>query len=262
MFEIKNEFKIDKISEYYHYIHKNDYVFYGHRHYDAEINIILSGVIEIACGDGAFCVEEGNMVLIPPETFHQNRVTGNKNVEMVVVHFEICDMPFLEKTAVFAMNEDIGKLVKIFCKDMEQNTTPKADDCFFINDSAKKLFEIILQYASVNKICLHDKESETTSIYNSAVKFMQENICDKLLVSDIAKNCGVCTTTLKNVFSYYTGRGCITYFNELKIEKAKEMLNSGKSCGYVSSVLGFSSQAYFSKRFKQIYGIAPSKVKR
>ena len=69
-------------------------------------------------------------------------------------------------------------------------------------------------------------------------------------------------TTVKNIFSYYTGRGCITYFNELKLDKAKELLSEGQSCAHVSNALGFSSQAYFSKRFKQMFGSLPSDIKK
>ena len=53
----------------------------------------------------------------------------------------------------------------------------------------------------------------------------------------------------------------MSFFRELKLEEAKKMLLFGKSCGFVSDSLGFSSQAHFTKCFKTLYGYTPNKIR-
>lgn len=263
MYEVINKFRISKLNKYYHYIHKSDYVFLGHRHSELELNIILSGSMEITCGDSVFKAEKGNMVLIPPGVFHQNRVTDKECAEMIVIQFEMVDALLGRSFSVFSLTSDTENLLRIFCKEIENNfVTGVNGDLICITDASKKLFEVFLQYSVGHEEKIYTQRDENSAIYNTAVKFMLDNVSEKLLISDIARRCGVCTTTLKNIFSYYTGRGCMTYFNELKLDMAKALLAEGKSCADVSAVLGFSSQAYFTKRFKLFYNILPSQVKK
>jgi len=91
---------------------------------------------------------------------------------------------------------------------------------------------------------------------------MNNNLHRKLTVKELVTACATCKTTLTKVFRQYAQTGCMKYFTTLKFERAYQMLASGKSCAYVAESLGFSSQAYFTKCFKQYYGIVPSAVER
>lgn len=261
MIDNKPSFSVRSIRKYYHYIHQNNYIFPGHRHTGTELNIILDGAMEITCGHNIFQIDSGNIAFIPQGTFHQNRVVGNRSAEMVVIHFETIEPLETQYFSVQPMSDETRKLVDCFCLDIEHNAAIEHGTCLFLNDTAKKLLEVILQYAYAPNVRCAQKNSEGSRIYRTAAKYMTEHLASQLTVADVAKHCGVCATTLKNVFSYYTGRGCITYFNELKLARAKELLSAGSSCADTATALGFSSQAYFSKKFKQMYDTLPSKVK-
>jgi DNA-binding response OmpR family regulator len=51
------------------------------------------------------------------------------------------------------------------------------------------------------------------------------------------------------------------YLRRFRLEKAKALLNSGKSANFVTFEVGFSSQSYFGKCFKAQYGISPNEFK-
>ncbi len=262
MHEIKDKFHIKELKKYYHYNHSSNYVFLGHRHQDIELNIILDGEMEITCEQGIYKVKKGEMILVPSYAFHQNRVTGNTNAEMVVVQFDVSVPVIHNNFFVCSMDNDIQSLVNMFCKEMEVNSRTRNGDCIAISENALKLLEVFLQYSFGGEKISKLRENENSLVYNRAVRYMQENLNSKLTVADIAHECGVCTTTLKKFFAYYTGKGCISFFNELKLERAKELLQGGKSCLEVSEELGYSSQGYFSRKFRQMYGDVPVKYRK
>ena len=124
--------------------------------------------------------------------------------------------------------------------------------------TAKKLFEVFFEYV-MNSLSLNSSmEKSDTIIFNKAVQYMNANIHRKVDIHEIAKACISCKTKLTDVFNKYTQMSCMKYFTNLKMERARQLLISGKSCVEASEMLGFSSQAYFSKCYKLYYGVVPS----
>ena len=258
---IVNSLHVVEVQRYYHYLHSKEYVFHGHRHGGYEINLILSGEMEVTCAEHIVRVKAGQLVLIPPFRFHQNRVLGSQSCEMVVVQFvspEIAE----QQCAVFELESEAKCLVQLFCADVERWGQVEAGRCLQLQDSGRKLLEVILQYAFYNRKAASEIRNEENQIYQHAIGFMLQNIHRDIYVEELARECGVCATSIKKVFSYFTGRGCIAYFNELKLEIARRKLEEGIRCGDVATALGFSSQAYFSKRFKMFFGVSPSVFRR
>lgn len=261
MSKIENKLYISDIKRYYHYTHQKDYVFYGHRHAEFELNILQKGEMEVTCEGNVYIIGGDTALLISPHTFHQNRVIGDLEAEMIVVQFNTPDILTQDMAALYCLDDELKAILTLFFSNMESKAEVFGGSCLSIQESAKKLFELFFQYAYELKKQPHPHRNIDALIYNEAVNFMYENITAKISVSDISKKCGVCKTILKRIFSHYTGRGCICFFNELKLEYAKKLLASGKTCSYVSDYLGFSSQAYFTKKFKQEYNISPGKFK-
>lgn len=104
--------------------------------------------------------------------------------------------------------------------------------------------------------------SEREYIYRHALEFMYDNLSCRLCIEDIAKECGVCPTLLKSIFSEKSGHGVARHFLGLRLEKAKSLLVSSKTITEVSDALGFSSQAYFSQCFKRECGCTPGEYRK
>ncbi|MDN3596355.1 helix-turn-helix transcriptional regulator [Zunongwangia endophytica] len=68
---------------------------------------------------------------------------------------------------------------------------------------------------------------------------------------------------ITNLFTAEEGQSIQSYFNKLKIEKAKELLEYDElSIAEVADQLGFSTAAYLSTSFKKQTGITPSAYKK
>jgi len=250
------------LRHYYHHIHPKDYSFPGHRHTNYEFNAIFDGEMQMTCDEHIFKLSKGDFIIQPPYSFHMNRVLGDTPAEILVVNFTVSNADFCATPFMGEMDGDTFKLLEIFSHDMEKySVLSKAGRCVEIRRSAQKLFETYIDYISETPPKFTVLPGDKSRIYSIAVKYMNEHISDWLSIDDISKECKVCGTKLKSVFSQYTGKGCIEYFGEMKMEHAKRMLAEGKSCSEISEFLGFSSQSYFSKKFKQIIGITPSDFK-
>ncbi len=249
--------QIDKFRLYYHYNHPDDYIFPGHRHNEWELNVILRGSMEITDEGNVFTLRAGDAMLIPPNGFHQNRVVGNLWAEMLVAHFKTNECI----SGAYRLNSDAASLTSLLIKEAEREGL-REEAALRLSENAKKLLELLLSELERCDGFKDGRPDAASRIYQNAILFMKEHICESLSTERIARAVGVCKTTLKKIFQHYTGMGCMRFFGEMKLTAAKAMLEKGESCSSVSEALGFSSQAYFSKKFKEFFGILPSKSVR
>lgn len=101
--------------------------------------------------------------------------------------------------------------------------------------------------------------SKTDKIVEAAKEYVRENYGEKLTLATIASKIGISQGYLSSVFKKQTGGNLNDYINQMKIEKAKELLEKHEYMMYeISDMLGFENPYYFSKVFKKLTGITPS----
>lgn len=132
---------------------------------------------------------------------------------------------------------------------------------------AKQLFsieaakaEILEIYGKVVSVCSDGSFTRSNKIAAQAKEFIQNNYMDKnLSVEGVARNLYINAGYLRAVFKKEYGITVIGYIFKIRMEKAREIILSGKfKLIAVSQMVGFSDAAYFSKCFKKYYGISPS----
>jgi len=92
----------------------------------------------------------------------------------------------------------------------------------------------------------------------AARDFIQKNFNRKITVQDIAEHVGIGEKTLQRVFKRQYQKGIQEYQVEVRMEKAKEHLESGrKTIKQVAYLIGYKRQSSFSKRFQRVFGKCP-----
>lgn len=77
-------------------------------------------------------------------------------------------------------------------------------------------------------------------------------------VEFLAKQAFMCPSKYKNLFTKISGLSPGTFFYSNKLERAKELLQTGKyTVGEVSDKLNYANISYLAKRFNSKYGIFP-----
>ncbi len=113
------------------------------------------------------------------------------------------------------------------------------------------------QRAFLNKN-LKEKDLETI---DEVVDYIDDHIAKTGTVQDLARQVGTNTNKLQEGFQAIYGKTVNEYIRDVRLTKALQMLSSGKkNVSEVVYELGLSSRSYFSKIFKEKYGVSPRKV--
>ncbi len=108
-----------------------------------------------------------------------------------------------------------------------------------------------------------DRDAKRTKswihIENAIAYISKQNMNDELDNDSIADAIGVSPNYLTKVFQQYLGMSLHRYIQNLRIERAQQVLLSGKmNVTEAAQYTGFSSVHVFSKTFKKIIGLSPT----
>ncbi len=100
-------------------------------------------------------------------------------------------------------------------------------------------------------------------IAKSAKNILMGDLTNKITIADVARNMGISATSLKNYFKAIYGKNISDYRQELRIEKAKELLLSTQLpiCD-IAGFVGFETQSKFTALFHEKVGVTPSEFRR
>lgn len=100
-------------------------------------------------------------------------------------------------------------------------------------------------------------------VVNQMIRYFNEHYQEKISLDQIARNMYLSTFYLSKIFKSETGDTPINYLIELRMEKAKNLLDetSGISIQNVAEMVGYDDAYHFSKLFKKHFGTAPSKYR-
>ncbi len=103
-----------------------------------------------------------------------------------------------------------------------------------------------------------NRRSGKDKLISSIQQYIDENLDDKLQLTDVAEVFGLSGAYLSTIFKKNADIGFSEYVYTKKIEKAKEMLlNDDMKIYEVADALSFESAYYFSKVFKKVEGLSP-----
>lgn len=92
------------------------------------------------------------------------------------------------------------------------------------------------------------------------MKYINKNYSSDISLKSIADNFYLNPSYVSQLFKKETGTTYSKYLVQLRIEKAKELLqNSGLSISEISEATGFNDYFYFLKTFKKMVGVSPGK---
>ncbi len=242
---------------YYHYRYRNNNAFKGHTHSMWEMNIVLNGEIEITYEDRIISLKENMILLYEPGVYHRNRVISKNKTNYIVYHFYSENFPVVGEPRVYTVDDYNRHIISLIEHECEYTENFNHHLNLSVNPKAKLLLDLFLTKLSEEKIKMLPIHDKNVMIFETAVRYMKNNIHKNITIKEIADVCCISPSKLKTVFSQYTGSGIIEYFSMLKFNKATEYLKENKSIKEISDILGFSSQAYFSMWFKKYAGVPP-----
>ncbi len=248
----------------------------GETHDFPEMFFVKRGEHTLILDEKNYNLTGRQMIIYAPNSHH--RGIGPSNASVLIISFEVASTvlsPLYNRIITLSVEQE-RVFEEIFKAAKECFVSRSSNESFFgmklredvdgyVVQRVKLKLEMFLtdllvaEKSTKNKATKGEKWGEE---YTAALAFLKENISKMLTLEDIAKGLNMSVSKLKLLFRQNYGSGPLSCFNELKIEKAKRLIENGEmNFTEISEQLGFNSLHYFSRTFKRLTGNSPSEYK-
>ena len=118
-----------------------------------------------------------------------------------------------------------------------------------------------MMYAQERSIELNKNQSHVEMISKARLR-IREELESELTIQHLAEDLGVSYSNFRKLFKQYTGLSPALYQQDLRLQRAKELLSTTKlSIKEIAYRLNFESPDYFSSKFRMKTGIKPSEFR-
>ena len=94
------------------------------------------------------------------------------------------------------------------------------------------------------------------------IHYLKENYREEIVFEDMAKQIGISYSYMRKIVYELTGKSVIDYLNQLRIEKAKQLLlDTDMTIKQIASEVGYYNLQSFNRFFRKYEGMPPSSYK-
>lgn len=106
------------------------------------------------------------------------------------------------------------------------------------------------------------REEKSNSIIEMSKDYIRNNFDKDISLDDVSRTVNISPYYFSKIFKEGTGKNFIEYLTNIRIEKAKELLNTTEySMKEICTLCGYSDPNYFSRSFKKNVGVTPTEYK-
>ncbi|MCR5468975.1 MAG: AraC family transcriptional regulator [Lachnospiraceae bacterium] len=136
------------------------------------------------------------------------------------------------------------------------------NECHSSSDLLSAVYSALLEYTeAVANVHSMTREKYSATI-NNAITIIADRIPEKISLSQVAAEVHITPKYLSALFIKETGISFSDYVQDIRIQKAKQLLESSDlSLLEITNMLNFSSQSYFNHIFKKKTGMTPKEFK-
>lgn len=242
-------------------VRPKDFYFEGEMHDFWELVCVTDGTAAATGDERVYTLKRGDLIFHKPMEFHRVWSAEGTAPRLLIVSFK-CEGDCMEyfNNRHFHLNdlmlEEFAETEGLLQRAIALYDRGGTEYTRAASLGAAALENFLLRLYG-QKEATHREETRYAAIYGQTVSYLEDNLCRKLTVDEVARACGLSTGSLKRIFKMFCDKGIIEYHNFLRIRTAVKLLGNGKSIKEVSNELGFSSVAYFQVVFKRTVGSPP-----
>ncbi len=215
----------------------------------------------IKCGQKAYDVDVGDIAIFSSNMTHSTRFLGKTHDCLII------DSSFLKKNDIDISCVKFDPVIKdaeiseLFTKAMEEISVANDGEPYTMASIKAALLSLMVAVCrrySVNA----DLENGRGESVRKAIGYIRAHFNEQLTVDEIAENVNVSKFYFCREFRRETGLTVIQYLNNFRCREAEKLLNEGKySVSEIGRMCGFDNLSYFTRMYKQIIGVTPTKSK-
>lgn len=261
-------FKVD----YYSYKHKKKVTSCSHSHNKVELTYVAEGKFYVNIDDVDIVLKENMFIIIDANVPH---TCVNKEGKCTLLGIEFSfekaepSSPFTIKQLInnsaftslifnsgnpYRILKDNGDIFGVLRSLIVEFDKKEKGENYYKNLLIAQLFILIGRILGETQC----SESNTDLYVKKALSIIHNKYDEELSINDIAGFLNIHPVYLQRIFKNYTGKTINKYINNLRLEKAKELLTTTKkTVTEISYLLGFTSSHYFNFIFKSYFNMTP-----
>lgn len=210
----------------------------------AALSLRLNGTSRFIINNKHFETSGGDVFFIPANVAYQVDYSSS---EIIVIHLLDCDY---NEAECIRTNNDEG-IYKLFCRMLDEWMINKS-----VNKAKSCVYEILYKLE-----CINNNSSVIRPIeFERCLSYLEGNYTNTYFnIKELCNHEYLSRSSLQRYFLRYLGLTPKQYLLELRLSKAIDLLtNESKTISEISFACGFKDEKYFSRIFKQVYGISPT----
>lgn len=248
-----------------------------HSHDHGELAFVLSGTGKYRIEDEIYTVQEGDLLIFNPGVRHQALFcpeSGIPTTEFFVGYSDlrlqglpVNSLPAPEGEYMLHTTGELRQRLFRLCSSMEaEKAVCRQGKYFMLKAYMIQLLLLVIreQCEPMEKPRGYAFESVNRKyVVEQMLNYFEDHYNEKISLDQVAENMYLSPFYISKIFKSETGDTPIRHLINIRLEKAKELLESGYegSIQEVAAMVGYDDAYHFSKLFKKHFGISPSQVR-
>lgn len=241
---------------------------HSHDHY--ELYFLLDGERDFFVDNKMFVVSKNTLVIVPPFVMHKTEGGPYKRININVSPTLLTDsqndflMKTSDKIALRLSDEYLPLIVKLLDEGEKFPINSK-----FKTESLVAITQTIIAFLRLLEPVSVEVASTTFSPTNVSpevlkiIYYINQNFTKQITLKDLCDEFFLCKVSLCKKFKDVMHCSIMEYILQLRLNKAKSLLQEGKkSIEEIANLCGFSSANYFGLIFKKAVGLSPLNYKK
>lgn len=231
-------------------------------HENTEVLYCCGGAGYFCCNGKRYAVTEGDMVIANSEMLHCVATDDTMEYCCLIIDRHFCLENGIPTTKlVFRELIRDPETVRAFLNIYAANDRYRQTGTFY---EVAAVRAAVLEYLRV--LCrdhLLQQTAPTASHRGEPVKkaviYIRKHLTEPMTLEDIAHHAGINKHYLSRLFREILGKTVFETVRVLRCNEAKHRIEEGMSVSEAAHSCGFENLSYFTRTFKQYYGILPSR---
>ncbi len=279
---------IEELILVHYFEYSSNIEFAGEEHDFWELVYVDNGCVEIYADGDRYVVQNGELIFHKPNEFHTIAAHKATNPNLIIISFMASGsyMDFFEGLHVKVSTQQKLLLHKVLHETrlaFKNSIHQPGKNTGMVrrengSPGSEQLIKLYLEQFLID--IYRECQSNTEEVERGAnlsfmlpqcdnpyvaetLIFLNNNITAKMQISQICQEIGIGRSRLQQLFNEEFDCGVIEYFNMLKSVAAKNLLRAtSMNVNDIADKLGFASAGYFSRHFKNTFGITPTRYRK
>jgi len=241
----------------------NSFVFTKHIHNGHVLWLNSEGGEQYNLKGCTTILQPGSVSIIEPGIVHSNRPWSPGKRHLRSLYLEEEFFLYLEKLLT---GEAKGKLTlptSVFENHKCWQLAIFLHEAIISNQDQLLVDELIISLFSriemlqFGKMICHGFSDNSSGRLKNIVEFMRARFSEDISLNNLAEIAKCTSYHVIRLFRKQVGMSPHAYLVQLRLEKARELIDSGQSLADAALLAGFSDQSHLTRRFKKRYGLTP-----